>query len=156
MLGAAMRRPVDRSRTLLAPMIARRVLTLLCVPLLATGVLGCASTVSTSSFKGEQEKVAQTVAHLQSHATALEAKKICGEDLAAANVARLNKAAGGCKQALETQLKQIDSFEATVESVKISANTATAQVKSIHSGKNTIQTLTLVREAGKWRISGVS
>lgn len=136
-------------------MKVRTFLTLLCAPLLAMGVAACGSTVSTSGFKGEQAKVAQTVAHLQSHATALEAEKVCGEDLAGANVARLNAAAGGCKQAIETQLKEIDSFEATVESVKIDGNTATAQVKSIHSGKNTVQTLTLVKEGGKWKISGL-
>jgi copper chaperone CopZ len=137
-------------------MKVRRSIALLCAPLLVSGVAACASTVSTSSFKGEPEKVAQAVAHLQSHATALEAKKICGEDLAAANVARLSKATGGCKQAIETQLKQIDSFETTVESVKVSGDTATAQVKSIHSGKKAVQALTLVKEGGKWRISGAS
>ncbi len=133
----------------------RRPIALLCALLLATGVAACASTVSTSSFKGEQQKVAQAISNLQSDATALEAKKICGEDLAAANVARLN-AAGGCKHALETQLKQIDNFETTVESVKISGNRATAQVKSIDTGKKTIQTLMLVKEDGKWKVSGVS
>jgi hypothetical protein len=89
-------------------------MSLCALSLLATGVAACGNTVSTSSFKGEQQKVAQAVAHLQSHATALEAKKICSEDLAAANVARLNTASGGCKQAIESQLKQIDSFETTV------------------------------------------
>jgi copper chaperone CopZ len=126
------------------------------MPLLAMGLGACASTTSTSSFKGEQHAVAQAVSNLQSHATALEAKKICGEDLAAANVARLNAATGGCKRAIETQLKEIDSFETTVESIKISGDRATAQVKSIDSGKNAIATLTLVKEGGKWRISGVS
>jgi hypothetical protein len=126
------------------------------MPLLAMGLGACGSTVSTSSFKGEQHAVAQAVSNLQSHATALEAKKICGEDLAAANVARLNAATGGCKRAIETQLKEIDSFETTVESIKISGDRATAQVKSIDSGKNAIATLTLVKEGGKWRISGVS
>lgn len=126
------------------------------MPLLAVGLGACASTTSTSSFKGEQHAVAQAVSNLQSHATALEAKKICGEDLAATNVARLNAATGGCKQAIETQLKEIDSFETTVESIKISGDRATAQVKSIDSGKNAIATLTLVKEGGKWRISGVS
>jgi copper chaperone CopZ len=96
------------------------------------------------------------VANLQSHATALEAKKVCGEDLASANVARLSTATGGCKKAVESQLKQIDNFETTVQSVKISGDRATAQVKSIHSGKNAIQTLTFVKEGGKWKISGVS
>lgn len=126
------------------------------MPLLAVGLGACASTTSTSSFKGEQHAVAQAVSNLQSHATALEAKKICGEDLTATNVARLNAATGGCKQAIETQLKEIDSFETTVESIKISGDRATAQVKSIDSGKNAIATLTLVKEGGKWKISGVS
>jgi len=133
----------------------RRPIALLCAPLLATGLAACANTVSTTSFKGEQQQVAQAISNLQSHATALEAKKICSEDLAAANVARLSTAPGVCKQAIETQLKQIDNFETTVESVKISGDRATARVKSVHSGKKAIQTLTLVRESGHWKISGV-
>jgi copper chaperone CopZ len=138
-------------------MRVRKPIALLCaMPLLATGVAACGSTVSTSSFKGEQQQVAQAVAHLQSHATALEAKKICGEDLAAANVARLNAASGGCKKAIETQLKEIDSFETTVESVQINGDHATARVKGVNAGKKTVQTLTFVREGGRWRISGVS
>jgi hypothetical protein len=135
-------------------MTVRRCIALLCVPLFTTGVAGCASAVSTSAFKGEQQQVAQTVAHLQSHATGLEAKKVCGEDLASANVARLSTATGGCKKAVETQLKQIDNFETTVESVQVSGDKALAHVKSIYSGKSAIQTLTLVKERGKWRISG--
>ncbi len=138
-------------------MSTRTTIALLCASLLASGVAACgATTVSTSSFKGEQQRVAQAIAHLQSHATALEAKKICNEDLAAANVARLNVASGGCKQAIESQLKQIDSFETTVQSVQINGATATARVKSINGGKKSVQTVTLVREGGKWRISGVS
>lgn len=137
-------------------MKARRLLTLLCMPLLATSVAACASTTSTSSYKGEAQKVAQTVANLQSDATALEAKKICSDDLASANVAGLNRATGGCKKAIEGQLKEIDSFEATVEAVKISGVRASARVKSVYAGKKAIATLTLVREAGKWKISGIS
>jgi copper chaperone CopZ len=136
----------------------RPTIALLCALLLASGVAACGATtsVSTSAFNGEQQKVAQTVAHLQSHATALEAKKICGEDLAAALLATLNAAPGGCKQAIESQLKQIDSFEATVQSVQIDGATATASVKSVNAGKKSVQTLKLVREGGKWKISGVS
>jgi hypothetical protein len=138
-------------------MTVRTAIAFLCAPLLATGVAACGNTtVSTGSFKGEQQKVAQTVAHLQSHATALEAKKICGEDLAAANVARLNTASGGCKQAIESQLKQIDSFETTVQSVQINGATATARVKGVNGGQKSVQAVTLVREGGRWRISGVS
>ncbi len=137
-------------------MIPARLLTLLCMGLLAVGLGACGSTVSTSSFKGEQEKVAQTVAHLQSHATALEQKKICGEDLASATVARLDTAAGDCNKAIETQLKEIDSFEATVESIQLNGDKATARVKSVYEGKKGIQTMSLVKEGGKWKIAGLS
>jgi copper chaperone CopZ len=138
-------------------MTARRLLTLLCAPLLATGVAACASTASTpSGLQGEAQKVAQTVANLQSDATALETKKICGEDLASANVAALNRAPGGCHKAIEGQLKEIDSFETTVETVKVSGDRATTRVKSVYAGKKAIATLTLVREAGKWKISNIS
>lgn len=136
-------------------MKVRRPIALLCVPLLAVGIGACGTTTSTSSFKGEQHAVAQTVSNLQSHATALEQKKICGEDLAGATVARLDATPGGCKQAIETQLKEIDSFEVTVESVQISGDKATTRVKSVNSGKKSIQTLTLVKEGGKWKISGI-
>jgi copper chaperone CopZ len=136
-------------------MTRRAPLALLCATLLATGLAACGSSVSTSGFKGEQRQVAQVVANLQKHASALEAEKICAEDLAATNVAHLN-AQGGCKKALETQLKQIESFETTVESVHISGKTATAKVKSVYSGKNAIQTMTFVKEKGKWRASGLS
>jgi copper chaperone CopZ len=141
----------------LAPVSTRTTIALLCAPLLATGAAGCgAATVSTSGFKGEQQKVAQTVAHLQSHATALEAKKICGEDLAAARVAQLNTASGGCKKAIESQLKQVDSFETTVQSVQTNGATATARVKGVNGGKKSVQTVTLAKEGGKWKVLGVS
>jgi hypothetical protein len=138
-------------------MSPRTTIALLCAPLLATGVAACgATTVSTSSFKGEQQKVAQTVAHLQSHATAQEPEKICSEDLAATTVAHL-KAAGGCKHAVESQLKDIDNFEATVELVSLEENNlALAHVKSISDGQSRLYTLTFVREGGKWRITGIS
>jgi hypothetical protein len=139
-------------------MMARRTIALLGAALLSTCLAACgaAGNVSTSSFKGEQQKVAKAVALLQSNATALEAKKICGEDLAAARVAKLNTAPGGCKQALESQLKQIDSFETTVETVQINGATATAKVKGVVGGKKAIQTVTLVREGDKWKVSSVS
>ena len=137
-------------------MMVHKPLTLLCLPLLVASIAACGTTVSTSSYKGEQQKVAQAVSNLQSHATELEAKKICSEDLAAANIARLNTSPGGCKKALEIQLKQIDNFEASVESVQISGDTATAKVKVTNSGKKAVEALRLVREGGEWKVSGIS
>lgn len=132
-----------------------RLLSPLLLALLALGLAACGTTTSTSSFKGEEHAVAQAIANLQSNATALEHKKVCHEDLASSVVTRLNRAPGGCEKALESQLKQIDSFEVTVEAVKIDGTGATAHVKSIREGKDHIETLTLVKEGGKWRISGV-
>jgi hypothetical protein len=128
--------------------------------LLAAGLSACATTSTTSSsFKGEQHAAAQTIANLQSAATAGEAGKICKQLLSSALVARLNASAGGCQQAIKKQLEEIDSFEVTVQSVKLGASgatqTGTAVVKSIYAGKNTLSTLTLVKEDGAWKISGL-
>ncbi|HYM44892.1 MAG TPA: nuclear transport factor 2 family protein [Solirubrobacteraceae bacterium] len=131
-----------------------RTLTWLCAPLLALGLGACGAAVSTGGFKGEQHAVAQAISNLQKHVTALEQKKVCSDDLASAVVARLNVAPGGCAKAIETQMKEIDSFEVTVESVQIGGATATARVKSVHEGKSRVDTLKLVKEGGKWKISG--
>ncbi len=134
----------------------QRPLALLCLPLSALALAACGSTVSTARFKGAQREVAQTIANFQSAATAAEQKKICTEDLAAPLVARL----GGtkrCEAAIKSQLTEVDSLEASVESVTLARNgkTATAQVKSVREGKKTTSTLALVDEDGKWKISGL-
>src|SRR5262249_53578872 len=107
--------PTRRLRAIGAP----RGFALASAAALALALGACGSTVSTSSFKGEQHAVAQAISDWQSHATALEHKKICSQDFARAVVGRLNAAPGGCDKALETQLKEIDSFEVKVESVQI-------------------------------------
>jgi copper chaperone CopZ len=135
----------------------RRLLALLCAPLSALALTACASTVSTSSFQGEQHAVAVTVANLQSDATAAEHKKICTEDVSAAVVTRLG-GTKGCEEAVKRQLDEVDSLELSVESVQVAADgkTATANVKSIREGKSHAGTVSLVKEAGGWRISAVS
>jgi hypothetical protein len=133
----------------------KRALTLLCAPLLALGVAACGgATVSTSSFKGEDKAVVQAVANLQSNATAGEEQKICAADLAAAIVMRLG-GAKGCEAAIKNQLTEVDSFDVTVGSVQVTGAKATANVKSIKSGKTWLSTLTLVREGGKWKASSL-
>jgi hypothetical protein len=127
---------------------------LLCVPLLALGASACASTTSVSSFKGENHAVAQTISDLQTYGTAGEAQKICSEVLSHAVTARLDLARGGCKQALKTQLSQVDTPEVTVEKVQLhGARSATAEVKSTYAGKAKLTTVTLVKEDGAWKIS---
>jgi hypothetical protein len=130
----------------------RRLLTPISVVLCGMSVTACATTTSTAKFKGAEHEVAQTVANLQSDVTSGEQKKICANDLASTVVNRL----GGrqkCEAALKTQLGQIDSTEAAVESVQVNGATATAKVKATYSGKKKLSTLSLQKESGKWKIS---
>jgi len=137
--------------------IARRAPALTSVLLAAAALAACGSTVSTSSFQGEQKAVAQTVANLQTDATANEQAKICSQDLTAAVVAKLGGKAG-CEKAIKAQLAEIDSLEVDVKSVAIGAGgtTATASVKSTYAGKSRTGTISLVREGGAWKIAGTA
>jgi copper chaperone CopZ len=134
----------------------RRSLALLCLPLSAVVLAACGSTVSVAGFKGEQHEAAQTISNLQADATAAEQKKICAEDLAGAVVRRLG-GAKGCEAAIKNQLAEVDSLEVSVQSVHVTpgAKAATAEVKSIREGKNRISAVSLVKEGGKWKISGL-
>jgi hypothetical protein len=132
---------------------------LLCGVVLAIGLSACTEAVSTSGFKGEAKAVAQTLANLQSDVTTGDQHKICAEDLASAVVARLAQAPGGCQQAIKNQMDEVDSPNLTVESVQVSTagarNTASARVKSVYSGKNTVSSVSLVKEGGKWKVSAL-
>ena len=134
----------------------KRALALLCASLLGVGLAACGNTVSTS-FKGESHDVAQTISNLQTDATAGSDQKICTNDLASALVARLSSAGGGCTQAIKNQLGEVDNFEVKVQSIQVNSRgqEATAQVRSIYSGKTHPGTLVLVKEGGKWKISGL-
>ncbi len=124
------------------------------VPFLALGFTACGAAVSTSSFGGEQRAVAQVIANLQSDATASDQGKICSRDLAAALVKTLD-AHGGCEAAIKRQLAEIDNLEASVKSVTLAGDKATATVKSVYAGKQHLSTLALVKEAAGWRIAGL-
>ncbi len=41
----------------------------------------------------------------------------------------------------------------TVQSIQLNGASASAQVQSTYAGKKRIGTLTLVKEAGKWKVS---
>lgn len=139
---------------------ARALLACACAALLAVALGACAKTVSTGSFKGEEHEVAQVIANLQSDLAASDGQKICGNDLASAVVAPLNAAPGGCKRVIKDQLAEIDSSEVHVDSITLGGGgaqrTATAKVRSIVSGKTRSSTVSLLKEAGKWKISAVA
>ena len=127
---------------------------MLCVPLIAVGLTACGSTVSTSSFKGEAHVVAQTISNLQADATAAEQKKICANDLARSVVSRLG-GTKGCETAIKSQLAEVDSLELNVKSIAVTGATATANATSTYEGKTRPSKLSLLKEGGKWKVSGL-
>ena len=122
---------------------------------LCVAVAGCGSSTSSStSFKGADHEVAQTIGNLQSYATGNEAGKICSHVLKASTVQGLG-GQSGCEQALKKQLGQVDSFELSTKSVQVSGNTATAKVESIVSGKKKVQQVSLAKEGSTWKITSL-
>jgi hypothetical protein len=123
---------------------------------LAATLSACGATTSSAGFSGEKHNAAQAVANLQSDATSGDQKKICSNDLAASVVSRLG-GQSACEKALKEQLAQISNLETTVQSVALSPDgkSATAQVKSIHEGKSRVSSVTVVKEAGSWKVSAL-
>jgi copper chaperone CopZ len=141
------------------PVLLERLLALLCGSLLAFGLAACGSGAVSSSFKGEEHEIAQAIANLQSDATVGEQKKICATVLSSALVKQLSPVKGGCAQAIKNQIAEVDSFTVNVKSVHVNSaagqHTASASVTSIRQGKTRPSTVLLVKEGGKWKISGV-
>lgn len=120
--------------------------------LAATALAACAGTTSTTSFKGEAHGVAETLSTLQSAATSNDPEKICSQVLASSVKAKFP---GGCVEALQEQLTEIDNFELSVEAVHIEGAKATATVKSVESGKTKQREVSLVREGKTWKLASL-
>lgn len=122
----------------------------------AAGVSACGQTSSTGGYKGERQHVAQTISNLQGDITTANAAKVCDRDLATSVVKRLEATGTSCKKALEGQLREIDAYNLTVNSISVHDDTATAEVKSTWSGKERVRQLSFVKEDGKWKVSSLS
>lgn len=150
-----------RSRTLCAGMTipVNRTVAVLCAALAAPGLAACGNSTVSTAFKGEDHEVAQAISNFQSDARNGNDQNVCANDLAGALVTRLSGASGGCKAVIKSQLAEVDGYEVTVQSVQVNSaggrRTASARVGSLQSGKTRPSTLLLVKEGGKWRISGV-
>lgn len=136
--------------------VARRILAPFGALALALGLAACGNTTSTGKFSGEKQKVAETISNLQSDATSGNAKKACSNDLSKAVAKRLEAKGSTCVKALESQLKQVDTFTMTVESISVSGSEATAKVKSSWSGKERVSTVSFVKEGGSWKVDSLS
>jgi copper chaperone CopZ len=120
---------------------------------------GCAPQQSSSSdkvsqFRGDQRAVAQAVEDLESAAQDGNEAKLCTQVLARSFADRIGAAGGGCTNAVKAAIKDTDSIDMTVQSVRVNGDRATARVK-FETGKNDRRgNVTLVREGGRWRVAG--
>ncbi|MGH2832379.1 MAG: nuclear transport factor 2 family protein [Solirubrobacteraceae bacterium] len=133
----------------------KRLAVVLLAALPPVALAACGEVVATSSFKGENKAVAQIISNFQNDVSTANKGNICQKDLASALTARLNSASGGCQEVIKNQLGQIDTFSLNINSITVKGSSAQAQVKSTYSGKTRVSTLTLVKEGGKWKVSGV-
>ena len=124
---------------------------------LALGVAACGTTGSSSgNYKGVKGEVAKAISSFESNATANNPKNVCKENIAASVAKRLEGSGSTCLKAMTSQLRQIDTFTMTVESISVKGNTASAQVKSTWYGKQRLNTLSFVKEEGSWKLASLS
>jgi hypothetical protein len=122
----------------------------------ALALTGCSPTGSTNdssgNFRGESRLVANAIEDLQSAGAKGNEADIC-ENLLSRSLARQMGARGGCAKAVDAALKDTDSFDLKVESVRVQGTRATARVKADRGDRDEILTLGLVKEGAGWRIS---
>jgi hypothetical protein len=129
------------------------------IALLAAVLLaGCTASSSsnkddTSTFKGDQRLVANTVEDFESAASKGDQDKICRDLLAKTLVQTYAQRGGTCEKAVDAALKDTDSFDLTVEKVTINGSDATANVKADRGKKDLNQAITLVKQGAGWRIT---
>ena len=123
----------------------------------AVAVAGCASQPtsndSSGKFRGEQRLVANTIEDFESAASKGDQDQICRDLLARPLAVRYTERGGTCEHAVDSALKDTDSFGLTVESVRISAAQAAARVKADRGKHDVLRTINLVKEGTGWRIS---
>jgi hypothetical protein len=127
--------------------------------LLALALAGCGASSTANNakdFKGDQKAVAQTIDDFGKAVRDNDQKTICTDLLARALVQRLDASRQKCTGAISDQLDAAGDTKLDVKTISVTGNRATASVVSKVDGKDRTQTLTLVNESGRWRLSGLS
>jgi hypothetical protein len=128
----------------------RALVVLVILPLAACGA---AQPSSKSKFSGEQAKVAQVVDDLASAGRAHHPDTICSDILSKQVVAELKSAGGDCETEMKAAIEDASDFDLQVRSVKVTGNSATAQVSQGDKGQ--VVTYSFVKENGDWRASAL-
>jgi copper chaperone CopZ len=124
----------------------------------AAALSGCSlsptSSTNSSGFTGQKALIASTLNLLASDASSGNGADICQHVFASALEGALNRS-GSCATKVNNQLKTIDDFTLTVESINVSGSSATARVQTVNDRTKVIQTVTLARQKSSWRIESV-
>jgi hypothetical protein len=110
---------------------------------------------SAGKFRGDQRLVAQTVEDLESAAGDNDEARICRDLLSRALAGRLAQGGRSCAASVDEAVKDADSLELTVESVRVAGDRATARVKLETGANDRRATLQLVRENRRWKIANL-
>jgi Putative lumazine-binding len=126
---------------------------------LAVAAVGCTASGSGTGdspgkFRGQQQLVANTVEDLQSAGSKGDQDEICANLLARDLVARLTTQ-GGCRRAVDAALKDGDTFDLTVASLRVTGSTATARVRADAGKRDRTSTFRLVKQDGRWKIASL-
>jgi hypothetical protein len=122
---------------------------------LATGCAGAQSN-SAKGFTGRDKAVATTIDDLQSAGRKGDQAKICDQLLSAGLVAQIKRTRStSCATAVDDVLKDVDSYDIKVKSVRVIGQSATAGVESSDKNGKRPDTLSLVFEQGRWKISAL-
>jgi hypothetical protein len=129
----------------------RALVVLVILPLAGCGAARQSS--SDSKFPGEQGKVAQVVDDLAAAGRAHHPDTICSDILSKQLVAELKSAGGNCETEMKAAIEDASDFDLQVHSVKVTGNSATAQVRQGDKGQ--LFTYSFVKENGDWRASAL-
>lgn len=128
-----------------------------CLAALTLSACGAADEDSSTDFRGEERLVANVVEDLSDAGAERDADAICGllsEDL----IKQIRTTAGGkatCADAVDDAVEDADAFAIDVKSVNVDGTGATAVVESKANDDEIRDTLTLVKESGRWKISAL-
>ena len=104
--------------------------------------------------KGRIKNSVEEGASLSSDASSNNGSDLCKNVLAPAVRSKLNSI-GSCATIIENQLKTIDDFTLTVETISLNGKTATARVQSSLNGTKVISSVSLQKASVGWRITSV-
>ncbi len=142
------------------PLRPRLATSLLAAVALALATAGCGAgnaptETAAGEFTGPQLDVANAVDDFAEAAREKDTEQLCADLLASAVVDRLG--GGRCADELKGSLRDTNAGDLTIppRGITISGDRATARVVTELGDQDATDTLTLVRERGRWRIAEV-